>query len=78
MSSSVMAYRLRQRLQSAGFYKGKMCHSFRLGTLQHVQVEGADEAPLMALGQMRSTRTLMQYLVRNWPEDPIRRRPAPA
>jgi len=52
LSSSCMAYRLRQHLQSAGLYNGETCHSFRRGVLQHAQSEVADQASLLILGQI--------------------------
>jgi hypothetical protein len=77
MSSSGLTSRSRQHLKSAGLYNGKTCHSFRRGALQHAQALGADEASLMALGQMRSAGTLKRYLDPTRQEDPagpVRRR----
>lgn len=69
MSSSSLAYRLHQHLQSAGLYSEETCHSFRRGALQHSQAEGADEATLIMLGRIRSVGTLKQYLGRTQLED---------
>lgn len=70
MSSSGTCFRLRQHMQSAGIYNGETCHSFRRGTLQHRETKGADEAALLALGQMRSVGTLKRYLDRTQHEKP--------
>lgn len=77
MSSSGMAYRLRQHLQNAGEYTGESCHSFRRGVLQHAQTGGATEGELLALGQIRSTSTLKRYLDPTRHVDPETRFQAP-
>ncbi|GLC46805.1 hypothetical protein PLESTB_001801300 [Pleodorina starrii] len=72
LGSSGLTYRLRQHLQQAGLYGGETCHSFRRGTLQHMEANGAETAAMLARGQMRQTATLQRYL------DPLRHLPVAA